>query len=67
MEIERGIDEYPSRLGMLSNPPGKLFVRGSIPSGPMVAIVGSRDADLGMCRFASNLARDLAAGNRECS
>src|SRR5947208_657579 len=35
-------DGYPSGLRQLSPPPPVLYVRGEIPAGPAVAVVGSR-------------------------
>jgi DNA processing protein len=58
-EIGRGDSDYPSRLNKLTDPPHRLFVRGTLPSGPMVAIVGSRNADSAAQRFAFRLAFDL--------
>lgn len=53
--------EYPKRLRVLSRPPAKLYVTGTIPTGPAVAIVGARGADyrgLGLTRsIAAELAR----------
>lgn len=57
--IERGEPGYPGRLELLGDPPERIFVRGSIPDGTMVAIVGARDADPAGCRFAHRLAREL--------
>ncbi|MCP4675660.1 MAG: DNA-protecting protein DprA [Deltaproteobacteria bacterium] len=59
LEIRRGDEGYPARLAKLPDPPKSLFVRGLIPSGPMVAIVGSRNADSSVCRFVSRLAGEL--------
>jgi DNA processing protein len=63
VEFVFGSEGYPSRLGRLTDPPQKLFVQGEVPMGTMVAIVGSRNADSGARRFASNLARDLCDQN----
>jgi DNA processing protein len=59
IELANGGPGYPSRLGKLKDPPRELFVRGGIPDGPMVAIVGSRKADGWAKRFAFQLGRDL--------
>jgi DNA processing protein len=60
-ELSRGEPGYPERLELLSDPPERLFLRGRIPDGPMVAIVGSRDADAQARRLAAGLAADLVA------
>jgi DNA processing protein len=59
LEIRRGAEGYPSRLEKLVDPPDRLFIQGSIPQGPMVAIVGSRNADIASQRFVSRLSGDL--------
>jgi DNA processing protein len=59
-ELGLGDDGWPDRLGLLSDPPELLHVIGRLPDEPMVALVGSREADAAMCRFASALSRDLA-------
>lgn len=52
-----GDDGYPPTLGGLPDRPDALFVRGSLPDGPAVAVVGSRRAT----RYGIGLARALAA------
>lgn len=42
--IQRDDDAYPARLATITNPPDVLFVRGEIPDGPVVAMVGTRRA-----------------------
>ncbi|HUT78188.1 MAG TPA: DNA-processing protein DprA [Polyangia bacterium] len=59
-ELGRGDDGWPDRLGLLPDPPELLHVAGCLPAEPLVAIVGSRDADTQMCRFTAALARGLA-------
>jgi len=59
-EIGRREDGYPPRLELLPDPPASLRVIGRLPEEPLVAIVGAREADSAMCRFAASLARDLA-------
>lgn len=59
--MDRGDPEYPNKLEILPDPPSQLYLRGSIPSGPMVAIVGSRNVELGTRRFVSRLAAELVA------
>lgn len=53
--------EYPAQLARLALPPPVLFVRGELPPGPMVAIVGSRLGDVYGRDAASRFARYLAA------
>jgi DNA processing protein len=52
---------YPERLFRLPDPPKRLFVKGRIPDGVMVAIVGTREADVSARRFTAKLAKDLAS------
>ncbi|MBI5156779.1 MAG: DNA-protecting protein DprA [Acidimicrobiia bacterium] len=37
-----GAPEYPELLAVIADPPDVLFVRGSLPPAPMVAVVGTR-------------------------
>ncbi len=60
-ELHRGGPEYPALLERLPDPPDHLFVRGEVPLGPMVAIVGSRKADQATKRFVFRLAGELTA------
>ncbi|HET7541954.1 MAG TPA: DNA-processing protein DprA [Polyangiaceae bacterium] len=50
----------PGRLADLAEPPQRLFLRGELPRGPAVAIVGTRHPSDAYARFARDLARDLA-------
>ena len=50
----------PSRIGDLPEPPQALYVRGELPRGPSVAIVGTRHATVRGLGFAEALAHDLA-------
>jgi len=59
--LARGAAGFPSRLDALSDPPDQLYVIGRIPEAPMVAIVGSRDADPQARRLAAILAAELTA------
>jgi DNA processing protein len=59
--VERGDAGYPARLELLSDPPPRIHVLGRLPAAPMVAIVGSRDADAQACRLASSVARELVS------
>jgi DNA processing protein len=51
--VWRGTDEYPGVLGGIPDAPDVLFVRGAIPVGPAVAIVGTRTCT----RYGRSLAR----------
>lgn len=51
---------YPALLKQIHDPPPRLFVRGQIPNGPFIAIVGSRRATPYGCRTAQRLARELS-------
>ena len=51
---------YPALLKQIHDPPPRLFVRGQLPAGPYIAIVGSRRATPYGCRTARQLARDLS-------
>lgn len=50
----------PGRLADLEQPPDRLFLRGELPRGPAVAIVGTRTPTDDYLKFAYRLARDLA-------
>ncbi len=56
-----GDPDYPADLGHLALPPPVLSVCGEIPSGPAVAIVGSRRTDAYGQEVAELFARSLAA------
>ncbi len=60
--LERGGEGYPAELERLSDPPAELFVHGRLPGESLVAVVGSRDADKSMLRFAE----ELSAGIVDC-
>jgi DNA processing protein len=51
---------WPGRLDALRDPPRAIWVRGEIPQGPAVAIVGARGADLAGRRRARSIATGLA-------
>jgi DNA processing protein len=53
--------DYPAGLRQLSPPPPVITVRGELPDGPAVAIVGSRRADAYGQEAAELFARSLAA------
>ena len=50
----------PARLSDLRDPPEALYVRGELPRGPSVAIVGTRSPTVEGERFARTLAAELA-------
>ncbi|MCA9641461.1 MAG: DNA-processing protein DprA, partial [Myxococcales bacterium] len=50
----------PPRLRDLEDPPERLWLRGELPSGPMVAVVGTRKPTAQGREFAERLVRDLA-------
>src|SRR3954469_21999932 len=50
----------PGRLADLDAPPARLFLRGELPRGPAVAIVGTRNPTLAYANYAHDLARALA-------
>jgi len=56
-----GGEEYPSLLSTLHHPPPFLFVLGSIPPGPSIAVVGSRQSTEYGLQATRQLAGDLAA------
>ncbi len=52
---------YPASLAELALPPPAIYVKGRLPEGPAVTIVGSRRADLYGREVAELFARELAA------
>ena len=50
----------PGRLADLEKPPERLYLRGELPRGPTVAIVGTRHSTREYEGYARTLARDLA-------
>lgn len=58
--FERGNDDFPKRLEKLPDPPDRIYVAGRLTDAPAIAIVGSRNADPGACRFTARIAGDLA-------
>lgn len=54
--VGRGDAEYPTTLSRLPDPPDPLYVRGTVPDAPAVAVVGSRRCT----RYGSALARTMA-------
>jgi DNA processing protein len=50
----------PARLADLARPPERLFLRGELPRGPSVAIVGTRTPTPRGVEYAHELARELA-------
>lgn len=51
---------YPALLKQIHDPPSRLFVRGRMPSGPMIAVIGSRRATPYGQRVAERLGRQLS-------
>ena len=62
--VQKGELAYPPRLLDLANPPPVLFVRGTLPVRPSVAIVGTRKATGYGIRLAEAFGRALAADGR---
>ncbi|MFH0806402.1 MAG: DNA-processing protein DprA [Candidatus Brennerbacteria bacterium] len=60
--VSPGDAEYPARLANISDPPERLYVRGTLPdqSTPTVAIVGTRKATHEGRETARGFARDIA-------
>ncbi|MEO6797557.1 MAG: DNA-processing protein DprA [Candidatus Dormibacter sp.] len=58
--IGRGDGAYPALLTQIYDPPDHLYVDGTIPAGPMIAVVGSRRATPYGLRTAHQLARELS-------
>jgi len=60
-EVARGGEGYPERLASLKRPPHRVFLEGPWDhAGPVVAVVGSRDANGDGLDVARSLARGLA-------
>jgi DNA processing protein len=59
--VTRDDADYPPGLHQLAPPPPVLYLRGEVPAGPAVAIVGSRRADAYGREAAELFARALAA------
>ena len=60
-EVELTDSRLPARLSDLPNPPRVLYLRGELPRGPAVAVVGTRKPTPGAAHFARQLAGELAA------
>jgi len=58
----RGSDAYPSRLDQFDDAPALFSVKGNLHllSGPMIAIVGARNASVNAIRHAQTLAEELS-------
>lgn len=52
--------DYPELLAAISDPPPALFVRGELPAGTSVAVVGARKVSVGAADVARSLGRRLA-------
>ena len=59
--VTLGDEGYPERLRQTPDPPPALYVRGEIPGGARVAVVGSRKATPAALQTARDLGRALAA------
>lgn len=58
--IGRDHPDYPIRISAMERPPAALYLKGQLPTGRPVAIVGSRGACDEALRFTHQLAFDLA-------
>jgi DNA processing protein len=54
-------DDLPPRLADLPDPPRRLYLRGELPRGPAVAVVGTRKASAEGLAFTRRFASELAA------
>jgi DNA processing protein len=54
-------ERLPPRLADLGEPPARLYLRGELPRGPAVAVVGTRDASKEALAFTRGFAAELAA------
>jgi DNA processing protein len=54
-------ERLPARLTDLAQPPVRLYVRGELPRGPAVAVVGTRHPSAEALAFTRTLASELAA------
>ncbi len=54
-------DRLPPRLADLESPPARLYLRGELPRGPAVAVVGTRHPSAEAAAFTKSLCADLAA------
>ncbi len=61
IRVNRGQAGYPSLLDGIPSPPESLYIRGSLPPAPRVALVGSRAADDYGMSMARKLGCELAA------
>lgn len=58
--LRRGEPDWPDALEHLDLPPPALWVRGTLPHAPAVAVVGARDATIAGLEVARRLGADLA-------
>lgn len=56
-------NDLPGRLADLAEPPQRLYLRGELPRGPAVAIVGTREPTAESAHFAEELALALASAD----
>jgi DNA processing protein len=54
-------ERYPSALRAIFDPPALLYVRGTLPSGEALAVVGARQASLPGLRLTRDICREIAA------
>jgi DNA processing protein len=59
--VELAGERLPPRLADLTQRPERLFLRGELPRGPAVAIVGTREPSVEGAAFTRRLAAELAA------
>ncbi len=54
-------DRYPARLRQIPDPPAILYLRGQLPQGPSLAVVGARKASTAGRRLTADLCSELAS------
>ena len=60
--VRYGEEGYPALLHYIEDAPPVLAIKGTVAShGPLVAMVGSRNASANSCQFAQKLAREVGA------
>ena len=59
--VALGDPDYPALLSTIHDPPALLYLRGTLPSGETLAVVGARRASTAGMRFTAELCRELAA------
>jgi DNA processing protein len=61
VQVVQGEARYPASLLSLSNPPAALWMRGNLPQGRSVAMVGARAASGAGCERSRTMAAELAS------